>query len=198
MQLILATHKMIEGLKTLGDTWRTVYKEFPHYQVNPFGVVRSTYKNRNHIKNQRIYRKSYYRTSFIHKSVFKTVWIHRMVGKAFVLNPRPDLFDTIDHIDRDTMNNFYKNIRWVNRHLNSLNKRTYRGVSMVGGWYNIFLTFCGVNHYCGRTKSATEVVDVKDKIREELFNKLYMYLTQPVTWSKPETWKINKEGVTTI
>lgn len=189
---------MTESFKLLGDTWRDIYKEFPHYQVNPYGVIRSTYKNRNVIKSQRNYRNTYYRTSFIHKAVSRTVWVHRIVAKVFVHNPRPDIFDTVDHIDRDTMNNYYKNLRWVNRQLNNLNKRTYRGVSMVAGWYNIYLTFLGVRHYCGRSKSPTEVFVIKDKIREELFNKLYMYRTQPVTWVKPEKWIINEDGVTTI
>ena len=47
--------------------------------------------------------------------------IHRIIGQLFIENPRPDLFDRMDHIDRDTKNNSMDNLRWVNQKLNCIN-----------------------------------------------------------------------------
>ena len=55
---------------------------------------------------------------------FKSLgFIHRRVAKQFVPNPRPDIFDCVDHIDRIRNNNFASNLRWVNRQLNHFNNK---------------------------------------------------------------------------
>ena len=51
-------------------------------------------------------------------------YIHRLIGAVFVHNPRPDIFDRIDHIDRNTKNNAISNLRWVNHKLNMINTQT--------------------------------------------------------------------------
>ena len=53
---------------------------------------------------------------------FKSFWIHRLVAETFVQNPRPDIFDCVDHIDRNKENNCASNLRWVNQQLNQLNR----------------------------------------------------------------------------
>ena len=50
-----------------------------------------------------------------------TQWVHRFVAKTWVLNPRPDIFTVVDHIDRNPQNNDCTNLRWVTQGLNLLN-----------------------------------------------------------------------------
>ena len=52
----------------------------------------------------------------------KLVSVHRLVAKTFLKNPRPDIFDQVDHIDGNPQNNHVTNLRWVNHRLNQLNK----------------------------------------------------------------------------
>ena len=49
--------------------------------------------------------------------------VHQFVAQAFVHNPRPDIFNMVDHIDRNPQNNHYTNLRWVNLRLNAINNR---------------------------------------------------------------------------
>ena len=49
--------------------------------------------------------------------------VHRLVAKAFVKNPRPDIFDMVDHIDGNPSNNHYTNLRWVDNELNTANRK---------------------------------------------------------------------------
>lgn len=49
-------------------------------------------------------------------------YIHRLVAIAFELkNPRPDIFNIVDHIDMNEINNRPCNLRWVTHQLNTLN-----------------------------------------------------------------------------
>ena len=54
--------------------------------------------------------------------------IHRLVAEAFVKNPRPDIFDIVDHINCDKSNNHYTNLRWVDCELNAANRKDSRNV----------------------------------------------------------------------
>ena len=52
------------------------------------------------------------------------LFLHRIVADACVTNPRPDIFDVVDHIDGCTLHNDPSNLRWVNSHLNHNNLKT--------------------------------------------------------------------------
>ena len=49
-------------------------------------------------------------------------YVHRLIAHLFVQNPRPDIFDRVDHIDRNKKNNDPSNLRWVNHRLNMINR----------------------------------------------------------------------------
>ncbi len=40
-------------------------------------------------------------------------YVHRLVALNFVPNPNPSNFTVVDHIDGDTQNNHWTNLRWV-------------------------------------------------------------------------------------
>ena len=54
--------------------------------------------------------------------------LHRLVAELFVKNPRPDIFDKVDHIDGNRSNNHYTNLRWVDNQLNCGNRKTAKNV----------------------------------------------------------------------
>ena len=53
----------------------------------------------------------------------KTVYKHIIVAKQFVVNPNPDKYDQVDHVDNNTSNFNINNLRWVSNQQNSNNKR---------------------------------------------------------------------------
>ena len=67
--------------------------------------------------------------------------VHRLVAKTFVVNPRPDIFDIVDHIDRNKKNNNASNLRWVNTRLNSLNQdRVHNHEERFNALYEYYLS----------------------------------------------------------
>jgi len=79
-------------------------------------------------------------------------YLHRLLARSFVKNPRPDIFNIVDHINGDTLCNDISNLRWVNRQLNMINlhkaknayfnkkfkkwKAMVRGTTL--GWFKTF------------------------------------------------------------
>jgi hypothetical protein len=116
---------------------------------------------------------------------------HQLMA-PFLVNPRPDLFDMLDHIDEDKTNNHADNLRWVNRTLNRLNvtskklkpKKGYKSKpyrAQIRHNRNILL---------GYYATEKEAMDVQDKTRKSLFAALYHFLTRPNTFLEPENWII--------
>ena len=52
--------------------------------------------------------------------------IHRLVAAAWVHNPFPGHFGTVDHIDGKTQNNDCGNLRWVSKRLNCIHRNRKR------------------------------------------------------------------------
>ena len=68
----------------------------------------------------------------------KRMPVHRIIAKLFVENPDPEKFKIVDHINRIRSDSRACNLRWVNNHLNSLNRDTItakfdRDINM---WYS--------------------------------------------------------------
>ena len=64
--------------------------------------------------------KGYYKCSIIvTKKTYLHMFVHRMVALTYVYNPKPDLYDTVDHIDGVKTNNHWNNLRWCTKGMNS-------------------------------------------------------------------------------
>lgn len=50
---------------------------------------------------------------------YKTQKIHRLVATYFKLNPNPDKFKIINHIDGNKLNNYWKNLHWTTSSFNN-------------------------------------------------------------------------------
>ena len=134
------------------------------------------------------------------------VYVHRLIASLFVHNPCPNIFDRVDHIDRNTRNNDISNLRWVNHRLNMINtskknvrSRTYlrKNGKLASYWKKSLGPFAYVYSdivlgsvvkirvYFNSYNKAIEFAK-KDKVRR--FNKLYLsYINNESTSSRGET-----------
>jgi hypothetical protein len=98
--------------------------------------------------------------------------VHRLVAAAFVQNPRPDIFNVVDHINGDTHNNHYSNLRWLNDQLNGWNRHadcvTHQPLSKKTRW--------GIKvggKYYGGCPARAEALAKAKQIRDQVFDRLY-------------------------
>ena len=61
--------------------------------------------------------------------------------------------------------------------------------------YEAKMTFNKTQRYLKMCKTEQEALELQDKIRAELFAKLYAYETRPMTWLSPDRWQISAAGV---
>ena len=106
-----------------------------------------------------------------------TLCVHRLVARAFVPNPRPDLFLEVDHIDRNPQNNRATNLRWLTRQLNMLNNDgracSYHRLSRK--WQaRLVLNSKFISHGYYDTYQEAHAVGVK--ARQEAFARIYSKL----------------------
>lgn len=116
---------------------------------------------------------------------------HRLVARAFVCNPRPGLFDQVDHINGDKTDNRVCNLRWVTGQLNTLNQtsKTRRGEPRLKTKpFEARVKFLGRKHHLGYYATEEECKKVQDYTRKSLFQALYHYHTRPNTFLPPDQW----------
>ena len=70
--------------------------------------------------------KKYYRNKKYKylKCCLANIYLHRLVALAWVFNPCPGVFNTVDHMDHDTQNNDASNLRWCTIQLNAIHRKT--------------------------------------------------------------------------
>ena len=120
-----------------------------------------------------------------------TLYLHRIVCDACVPNPRPDLFDVVDHKDGNPANSLDpSNLRWVNQHLNNNNLRTLPGCtppgvyvaktrSQNGRWYSR-IQFRKNGCILKSFRTLQQGVDFANKFNADYFRRLYdAYLRSP-------------------
>lgn len=90
--------------------WRKI---FENYEISNYGDLRSI-----KYKTPKLLHKIYSKDGYIQYSLLKNkkqlrTGAHRLVAIAFI--PNPENKETVNHIDGDKHNNYYKNLEWVSR-----------------------------------------------------------------------------------
>jgi hypothetical protein len=92
-------------------------KDYNCYFVDENGNVYSNYKGDLVIKSSFFSHNGYKRVKLWQKGKSKNFFVHRLFAEYFVDNPNN--YDSVDHIDRNILNNNYKNLRWMTHSANS-------------------------------------------------------------------------------
>ncbi len=123
--------------------------------------------------------------------------LHRIVADACVTNPRPDIFNVVDHINGKTEDNRPENLRWVNHHINLNNRQNGGKYGPPGVELSKFRTKRGnwVVRYTFRkhgmvlfsTKNKEKVIKYAQEFKTKYLQKLYeAYVNSPTHES--EEW----------
>ena len=140
-------------------------------------------------------RSTYIRNNIQYKGKFYKMTRNRLVALSFVPNPRPDLFKLVDHIDRDTSNDHYKNLRWVNPELNALNTVSTSIKPQKNNKYPAAVTFRKKERFLGYYDTEQQAIKICNYVRNLCFETLYRYYTTKNNWASPDEWKICKDCV---
>lgn len=100
----------------------------PNYDISNFGLVRN--RKTGKLLYGCISNTGYPVISLSKEGKAKTYLIHRLVAEAFIDNPNN--YDFIDHIDRNKINNHYKNLRWATHSMNMRNKKPHGKIDIAG------------------------------------------------------------------
>ena len=126
--------------------------DFPNYQVSNLGNVKNIItnkilkpmKNRKNNGRYACYEVILRNESHANSSKGKHLKISRLVAEAFIPNPENKPF--VDHIDNDSSNNHYTNLRWATpkeNKLNTNNKHKFNNItqsvniSLIRGKYRL-------------------------------------------------------------
>ena len=141
---------------------------FKGYFVRDDGTIRT---KTGKITTGTLTRAGYHQVTMYVNRKMITQMIHRLVAQAFVENPRPDLFDRVDHIDHNPHNNSFTNLRWVD---GDLNKMHVRG-DCVKLTKNKHHPWCSRPYRMKRMsfKTREEAVACSMRRKRERFEKLY-------------------------
>jgi len=113
------------------EEWKTI-EEYDNYEISNIGRVRN-------IKSGKILKINEVKEGFQiglygKKEGRKNLWVHRLVAQNFI--PNNDNLPLVDHIDKNTHNNYFTNLRWISysekckQKKKTTNKKTsiYKGV----------------------------------------------------------------------
>ena len=122
------------------------------------------------------------------KGTKKNERVSRLVAKAFVPNPRPDIFTDVDHINNDTHDNSWLNLQWLSKSLNSLkgkpNGKNCSAVRDFWGngeirYYKAYVTVGGKIKTKQPFATEAEASEVGRRMKREAFERLYNEATEP-------------------
>lgn len=95
--------------------------EFPNYAINKDGDVRNSLTGKI-LKPRKVSGGRYYGVALVYKGQRKEFKIHQLLGRYFV--PNPNNGTSLDHINRNGLDNRLENLRWVSMAENQQNRRS--------------------------------------------------------------------------
>jgi hypothetical protein len=130
------------------EKWKDIAGYEGHYQISNHGRVKSldriAYNGQSdHLLKGRILssRKSMagYNTVQLWKNnKGKIQLVHRLLAIHFILNPNPEIFDQVNHLDGNRANNNLSNLEWANNSTNQLHRYSVLGKKCAHkGQYNL-------------------------------------------------------------
>jgi hypothetical protein len=108
--------KFIEGFENYiinkkGDIWSKISNKYIKPYTNTSGYLVATLYNKNKKNNTK-------------------KRVHILVASHFIINPKPKIYNIVNHIDGNRENTYYKNLEWVDRSGNTKhahkNKKNYK------------------------------------------------------------------------
>jgi hypothetical protein len=89
-----------------------------HYKIDRYGNVYSDFRGPWRIKSPKI-DNGYKRVHLVDSNGKSRLWrINRLVALTYL--PNPNNFPIVLHLDNDTLNNHYKNLKWGNHYQNTM------------------------------------------------------------------------------
>ena len=92
------------------------HKDYEICRVYPYSIRRA----RDHYLLKETLDRGYLNVALNRKMYRK----HRLIALQWIINPKPDEYDCIDHIDGNKLNNDINNLRWVSNLQNTNNMHT--------------------------------------------------------------------------
>lgn len=122
---------------------------------------------------------------------------HILVAKAFVVNPRPDIFTNVSHIDGNLLNNKAANLIFLSTRLITLRRKTIdlqecKEKTWRGTVWKSSIKFCGNEFTLGSWTDKDALIETANKLRQALFDKIYWYRTRPNTYNMVENWVVRE------
>ena len=123
-------------------------------------------------------------------------YVHRIVALTWVTNPRPDIFDRVDHIDKHKTNNHYSNLRWANPSINAsnndaLNVMFVRSVPMGKNrwrrvkYWRARVCILGKQYSLGNFDTFLEGYQVAKTFKKENITRIYKELCDEAQPTRP-------------
>lgn len=97
-------------------TWKTIPGTYGMYEVSNFGDIR---EKRTGINLKISCNSKGYAVVYMQHKIYT---VHRIVGQCFLGRPKKNNMQ-IDHIDRNRMNNDFRNLHWVSAFENRKNQK---------------------------------------------------------------------------
>lgn len=150
------------------------------YRVSNYGKIYNILDHR-FMKLSLCGEPKYHYVTLTHKNVRKTLRVHRLVAMSFI--PNLNGLPIVDHIDRDRLNNYVGNLRWVTKSFNGKNSDRSDNIGNNSNPKQSRVKFKGVGEnnsvickgrYYGRCEDKEIAAKIYDVIARHEFTNPYL------------------------